>query len=82
MKGRRVNAVVPIASIILSLLAIEVGLRAYTGRWEYDNLRDPSKADYIFSTPVSFDAKLGWVPRGDAQAKNTILDDGTRSNSS
>jgi hypothetical protein len=80
MKGKWVNVTVPVASVILSLLTIEVGLRAYTGGWEYENLRDPSKADYIFRTPVAFDAELGWVPRGDAQAKNTILDDGTRSN--
>jgi len=90
IKQKLVNAALLAASIILSLLALEFGLRVYTGHWGYENLRYPSNATYIFHTPVVFDAELGWVPRGDAQTNDklagparttvTILKDGIRSN--
>src|SRR4030081_1999509 len=61
MKEKLVNAALFIATIIFSLLAFEVGLRAYHGEWEYVNFRfwQPNK----FAGYHTYDAELGWVPK-------------------
>jgi hypothetical protein len=87
MKEKLVNLTLLIASVILLLLVLEVGLRAYHGKWEYKNLRIPNPP--LMSDSVhTFDAELGWVPKQNAQTTNvwgatvTTLKDGIRSNGS
>jgi hypothetical protein len=88
MKSKLVNAAIFLASIMLSLLTLEVGLRAYHGDWEYTNLRHPPPTA-SFGYPPDFDSELGWIPKRNVQPnKNfwgdwetvTILQDGVRSN--
>jgi hypothetical protein len=67
MKEKLVNAALLIGSIIFSLSAFEVGLRAYQGEWEYTNFRFPQGAWFESRHPVAFDAELGWIPKHDAQ---------------
>ena len=55
-KERLVNTALIITSVIFSLLALEVGLRAYKGEWTYINFRRGSDSS------AAFDAELGWVP--------------------
>jgi hypothetical protein len=82
MKEKLVNAALFIATIIFSLLAFEVGLRAYHGEWEYVNFRfwQPNK----FAGYHTYDAELGWVPKqGQVDGWGTtvtILEKGIRSN--
>ncbi|MBV8505940.1 MAG: hypothetical protein JOZ11_09050 [Alphaproteobacteria bacterium] len=81
MKEKLVNAALLIASLILALVAFEVGLRAYHGEWEYRNYRSPQDK---FTGYHAYDAELGWVPkeqRGDSGgAPVTIVAGGIRSN--
>jgi hypothetical protein len=82
MKEKLVNAALFIATIIFSLLALEVGLRAYHGEWEFVNFRfqQPNK----FVGYHTYDAELGWVPKqGQVDGWGTtirILENGIRSN--
>src|SRR6266446_1425092 len=84
MKGKLTNAALLIATIIFSLLILEVSLRGYHGEWRYANFRFPQGA--LFANSTSFDAELGWVPEPGVQGPwgttVTILDDGIRSNGS
>jgi hypothetical protein len=79
MKEKLVNAALFIATIIFSLLAIEVGLRAYHGEWAFENLRfkQPNKFGYHI-----YDPELGWLPKSSNQWGEaiTILKEGIRSN--
>jgi lysophospholipase L1-like esterase len=88
MKTKLINAALFITSIIFSLIAFEICLRAYHGEWGYTNFRLP-QIDYVNRDyPVELDSELGWVPRRDIQGIDphtwltpaTILEDGTRSN--
>jgi hypothetical protein len=82
MKEKLINAALFMATIIFSLLALEVGLRAYHGEWEYVNFRfrQPNK----FVGYHTYDAELGWVPKqGQFDGWGTtvtILEKGVRSN--
>jgi hypothetical protein len=82
MKEKLINAALFMATIIFSLLALEIGLRAYHGEWEYVNFRfrQPNK----FVGYHTYDAELGWVPRqGRVDGWGTtitILEKGIRSN--
>jgi hypothetical protein len=84
MNEKLVNAALIIVTIVLSLLALEGGLRAYHGEWGYANFRFPQGA--LFANSTSFDAELGWVPEPGVQGPwgttVTILEDGIRSNGS
>ena len=42
MKEKLTNATLFIGTIVLSLVALEVGLRAYHGEWEYTNFSIPA----------------------------------------
>jgi hypothetical protein len=79
MKGKLVNAALFVATIIFSLLAFEVGLRAYHSAWGYENFRflQPNKFGYH-----TYDPELGWVPKSSNQwgTSITILKEGARSN--
>jgi hypothetical protein len=79
MKGKLVNAALFVATIIFSLLALEVGLRAYHGEWEYTNFRFPQPNKFGYHT---YDPELGWVPKSSNQwgTSITILKEGIRSN--
>jgi hypothetical protein len=83
LKKNLVNVVLLVASVIFSLLALEVGLRAYHNEWQYLNFRFPEHNKFGYHT---YDAELGWVPK---QAKVnlygktfTTFKDGIRSNGS
>ena len=85
MKENLVNTALLIASIIFSLLALEVLLRTYNDEWEYINFRFPQGAWFTARHPVAFDSELGWVPKQEARANFdgttvTILEGGIRSN--
>jgi hypothetical protein len=85
MKGKLVNVALLIGSVIFSLLAIEIGLRAYKGEWRYINFRFPEGNWFEANHPVSYDAELGWAPKPDVRASIlgttvTILGGGIRSN--
>jgi hypothetical protein len=79
MKGKIVNAVLFTGTIIFSLFALEVGLRAYHGEWSFENFRfqQPNKFGYH-----TYDPELGWVPKSSNQwgTSITILKEGIRSN--
>jgi hypothetical protein len=79
MKEKLVNAALFIATIIFSLLSIEVGLRAYHGAWTYENFRfrQPNKFGYHV-----YDPELGWIPKSSNQwgTSITVLREGIRSN--
>ena len=82
MKEKLFYAVVPIISIIFSLLAFEVGLRAYHGEWEYKNFRFP---EGLLTRVADFDAELGWIPKRGVWRSHdglvaTTIEDGVRSN--
>jgi hypothetical protein len=79
MKGKLVNAALFVATIIFSLLALEVGLRAYHGEWGYSNFRFPQPNKFGYHT---YDPELGWVPKSSHQwgTSITILKDRIRSN--
>jgi hypothetical protein len=79
MKEKLTNAALFMATIIFSLLALEVGLRAYHGEWEYANFRYPQQNKFGYHT---YDAELGWVPKSSNQwgTSITILKEGIRSN--
>jgi hypothetical protein len=77
-----VKATLLIASIMFSLVALEIGLRVHKGEWGYTNFRFPQGA--LFANSTSFDAELGWVPEQGVQrpwgTTVTILENGIRSN--
>jgi hypothetical protein len=79
MKEKFVNTALFLATIIFSLLAIEVGLRAYHGAWTFENFRfkQPNKFGYHI-----YDPELGWIPKSSNQwgTSIAILQDGIRSN--
>jgi len=81
MKEKLVNVGLIIVTIVLSLLALEGGLRAYHGEWGYTNFRFPQQNKFGYHT---YDAELGWVPKeGQVDGWGTtvaILEDGIRSN--
>ena len=79
MKEKLTNATLFIVTIVLSLLAVEVGLRAYHGEWEYTNFRFPQENRFGYHT---YDPELGWVPKSSNQwgMSLTILREGIRSN--
>jgi hypothetical protein len=79
MKEKLTNATLFIVTIVLSLLALEVGLRAYHGEWEYTNFRFPQENRFGYHT---YDPELGWVPKSSNQwgMSLTILREGIRSN--
>jgi hypothetical protein len=84
VKEKLVNAGLVIASIMFSLLGLEVSLRAYHGEWKFVNFRFPAG---ISDQPAAvFDAELGWVPKPGVQPlyserrTATILEGGIRSN--
>jgi lysophospholipase L1-like esterase len=79
MKEKLTNATLFIGTIVLSLLALEVGLRAYHGEWEYTNFRFPQQNKFGYHT---YDPELGWVPKSSNQwgMSLTILKEGIRSN--
>ena len=81
MKEKLTNATLFIVTIVLSLLALEVGLRAYHGEWEYTNFRFPQENRFGYHT---YDPELGWVPKSSNQwgMSLTILREGIRSNGS
>ena len=82
MKEKLGSAALVMATIIFSLLALEVSLRAYHGEWEYTNFRFPQQNK--FAGYHTYDAELGWLPK--QQRMNawgqtvTILEGGIRSN--
>ena len=82
MKEKLINAALFVATTILSLLAFEVGLRAYHDEWGYANFRFPQQNKFVGYH--IYDAELGWVPK--PQQANvwgmpvTILEEGIRSN--
>jgi hypothetical protein len=67
MREKLFNTALVMASVMSSLLALEVLLRAYKGEWEYINFRFPQGAWFESRHPVAFDAELGWVPKQDAR---------------
>jgi hypothetical protein len=80
MKEKLVNVALLIGSVILSILAIEIGLRAYHGEWEYVNYRFPIQHLLVHHT---YDPELGWVPTTSSNqwwGPTTILTEGIRSN--
>ncbi len=82
MKEKLINAGLFIGTMILCLLALEIGLRAYHGEWEFTNFRYPQANKFVgYHT---YDAELGWVPeqqQATVWGKTvTILEDGIRSN--
>jgi hypothetical protein len=88
MKEKLVGSALLIGSVILSLIALEISLRAYHGEWKFTNFRHPPRTA-SFGYPPAFDAELGWVPQQDVQPNQnfwgegetvTVLQDGTRSN--
>jgi hypothetical protein len=74
MRKKVFCALVPLGSLIFSLLALEVCLRAYTGEWAYINFRRGSDSSVIF------DAELGWIPKQYARGPWGTMDDGIRPN--
>lgn len=79
MKQKFVNAILVIGSIFISLLTLEVGLRAYHDEWGYTNFRFPQSNK--FGGYNTYDAELGWVPKpGFVGTTVTILENGIRSN--
>ena len=82
MKEKLINAGLFIGTMILCLLALEIGLRAYHGEWEFTNFRYPQANK--FTGYHTYDAELGWVPeqqQATVWGKTvTILKDGIRSN--
>ena len=81
MKEKLNNAALFLAAIILSLLTLEISLRAYHGEWQYVNFRFPQENQSGYH---NFDPELGWVPK-QGQRKLwrttvTILKEGIRSN--
>ena len=95
MKQKLVHTALLIGSIIFSLLALEVGLRAYVGLQNYKkglpyefayqltNFRNHFIAFNMKGggSPAAFDPELGWVPKQGVWGNNiTILEDGVRSN--
>jgi hypothetical protein len=82
MKEELINAGLFIGTMILCLLALEIGLRAYHGEWEFTNFRYPQANK--FTGYHTYDAELGWVPeqqQATVWGKTvTILKDGIRSN--
>jgi len=94
MKAKLANAALLTASIVFSLLILEVSLRAFHNEWGYINFRD---RDTLFEnkSPATFDSELGWLPKQgvwsafapgtqitEPGAVVTILEDGIRSNGS
>ena len=94
MKAKLANAALLTASIVFSLLILEVSLRAFHNEWGYINFRD---RDALFEnkSPATFDSELGWLPKQgvwsafapgtqitEPGAVVTILEDGIRSNGS
>jgi hypothetical protein len=79
MKEKLVNSTLFVATIILVLSGIEVGLRAYHGEWRFENFRfqQPNKFGYHI-----YDPELGWIPKSSNQwgTSITILKEGIRSN--
>ena len=67
MKGKLINAALLIASVIFSLVALEVGLRAYHGEWEYINFRNFRKALYHCLRWDQHAVGKGLVRGGDAE---------------
>ena len=85
MKEKLFYVAVPIISIIFSLLALEVALRAYHGNWEFTNFRYPPPTKSRFGYPPAFDAELGWITKRGVWRSHdgwvaTTIEDGIRSN--
>jgi hypothetical protein len=61
MKEKFANVALFLATIIFTLLVLEITLRAYHGEWEYINFRYPQPNK--FTGYHTYDAELGWVPK-------------------
>jgi hypothetical protein len=79
MKEKLINAGLLIGTMILCLLALEIGLRVYHGEWGFANFRFPQANKFGYH---SYDPELGWVPKSSNQwgMSITILREGIRSN--
>src|SRR5215469_6726938 len=79
MTEKIVNAFLFVGAIIFSLLALELGVRAYHGDWRFENFRfvQPNKFGHHI-----YDRELGWLPKSSNQwgTRITILKEGIRSN--
>jgi hypothetical protein len=81
------NLLLAAVSVGATLVALEVGARAYKGEYRWANFAT-ERVDLLRSAyPVSFDPLLGWIPRPGTSGQDniwgtevTILEDGIRAN--
>jgi hypothetical protein len=82
LREKLANTTLFIATIIFTLVALEIGLRVYHREWEYTNFRFPQPNK--FTGYHIYDAELGWVPKPERinvwGETVTILKGGIRSN--
>jgi len=87
MKDRVLNPIISFLTVVLVLLACEVGLRAFKNEFSVKNFLVEHIDLFRSAYPVQYNADLGWIPKpGTSGEKNiwgtqvTIREDGVRSN--
>ncbi len=86
MKNKVGNICLSVLSILLTILALEIGARTYKGEFSFHNFLELHRDLFRSAYPAIFDKELGWIPKKGFHKKNvwntrvTILDDGIRSN--
>lgn len=89
MRGALQNALLALASVLITMLLLELGARVWEGEYGLCNFREQKINLFRSAYPAAPDAELGWIPKPGAKGTRnfwrtqvTILDHGVRANSS
>jgi len=80
------NALLVLASIVVTLVLLELGARMYTGDWVFRNILENHIRLLMTAYPARYDETLGWAAKSGVSEHNasgariTILENGLRSN--
>lgn len=87
MKGKFLNILLSIASVLIAFVVLELAARIYKGEFHFKNFLDEKTIFLRSARPAQYDPELGWIPKVGTSGKEnewgttvTILQDGIRSN--
>lgn len=81
------NTLLMLLSTLLTLLLLELGVRAYEGEYAWGNFREQKITLFRSAYPAAHDPQLGWIPKPGSRGNQniwrtqvSILDHGIRAN--
>lgn len=72
MKNTFLNILLILVSTLLTLIALELGVRIFSGDFGTRNFREQKIALFRSAYPAAFDATLGWVPKAGFNSRDNI----------